>query len=148
MEFSRRILEPAAWDAGDAHAYAAKFTPDATYVIFLGEALMGPAEIERTHIDVFRRWQKGTKMAIKAVRVSLLGADVCSVLTVGGIGQGANPPYDKLQTFTLIRHGDSWLCAAFQNTAMNARAKTSFSQNSNAVSQARKWWSKWRLRRK
>src|SRR5271166_6641490 len=50
-----------AWDAGDARAYAAEFTEDASHVVFLGEAFMGRGEIERNHVDVFERWQKGTK---------------------------------------------------------------------------------------
>jgi uncharacterized protein (TIGR02246 family) len=115
-----------AWDAGDARAYAALFTEDATYVIFLGEAMVGRDEIERNHVDVFERWQKGAKMRVKAIGVKSLGADVCSVLTVGGIGQEAPIAYDKIQTFTLVRRADRWLCAAFQNTAMSDRAKTAF----------------------
>jgi len=75
----------AAWDAGDAQAYAALFTKDATYVIFLGEAMVGRNEIEQNHVDVFGRWQKGTKMAVKVIAVHSLGADACSVLTAGGI---------------------------------------------------------------
>jgi uncharacterized protein (TIGR02246 family) len=116
----------AAWNSGDAASYAALFTDDATYVIFLGEALIGRAEIERNHADVFSRWQKGTKMAVKALGVRSLGNDACSVLTVGGIGQKAPVAYDKLQTFTLVRRGGRWLCAAFQNTAMSDRARAAF----------------------
>ncbi len=96
-----------AWDAGDARAYAALFTEDATYVIFLGEAMVGRNEIERNHVDVFDRWQKGTKMAVKAIGVQSLGVDVCSVLTVGGIGEKAPIAYDKIQTLTLVRRGGS-----------------------------------------
>src|SRR5271166_4723594 len=77
----------AAWDAGDAHAYAAEFTEDATYVIFLGEALIGREAIERNHVDLFERWQKGSKMAVKAIGARSLGVDVCSVLAIGGVGQ-------------------------------------------------------------
>lgn len=117
----------AAWDAGDARSYAALFTDDATYVIFLGDALLGRDAIERKHVDVLGRWQKGTRMAVKAVGVHPLGDDVCSVLTVGGIGREAVIPYDKLQTFTLVRQGDSWLCAAFQNTGMSEQAREAFS---------------------
>ena len=65
-------------------------------------------------------------MAVKAIGVHSLGADVCSVLTVGGIGERVPIAYDKIQTFTLVRRGDRWLCAAFQNTAMSDRAKTAF----------------------
>lgn len=115
-----------AWDAGDARAYAALFTEDATYVIFLGEVMVGRNEIEQNHVDVFGRWQKGTKMAVKVIAVHSLGADACSVLTAAGIGEKAPIAYDKLQTFTLVHRGDRWLCAGFENTAMSDRAKTAF----------------------
>lgn len=116
----------AAWDGGDARSYAELFTDDATYVIFLGEALIGRAEIECNHVDVFGRWQKGTKMAIRALGVRSVGNDTCSVLTVGGIGKRAPVRYDKLQTLTLVRRGGRWRCAAFQNTAMSDSAKAAF----------------------
>jgi uncharacterized protein (TIGR02246 family) len=118
-----------AWDAGDARAYAALFTEDATYVIFLGEAMLGRDAIERNHVDVFGRWQKGSKTRVKAIGVQSLGADVCTVLTVGGIGERAPIAYDKIQTLTLVRRADRWLCAAFHNTAMSDRAKTAFPQS-------------------
>ena len=124
----------AAWDAGDAHAYAAEFTEDATYVIFLGEALIGREAIERNHVDVFERWQKGSKMAVKAIGARSIGADVCSVLTVGGVGQQPPVAYDKIQTFTLVRRRDRWLCAAFQNTAMSQQAKSGYNRQALASS--------------
>ncbi len=116
----------AAWDAGDATAYAALFTETATYVIFMGEVMTGREDIRTGHIDVFGRWQKGTRMAVKPLSVQDLGPDTCSVLTIGGIGHTSPIAYDKLQTFTLIREGGRWLCAAFQNTEMSGRAKAHF----------------------
>jgi uncharacterized protein (TIGR02246 family) len=120
-QFLERFRE--AWDAGDAKAFASLFTEDATYVIFLGDVLVGREAIESNHADVFSRWQKGAKMAVKAIEVRALGPDVHSVLTVGGIGKTPPIALDKLQTFTLVRAGEQWLCAAFQNTAMSAEAK-------------------------
>jgi uncharacterized protein (TIGR02246 family) len=115
-----------AWNAGDAQAYAREFAEDATYVIFLGEALLGREEIERNHIDVLTKWRKGTQMAIKAISVTSLGDDAASVLTIGGLGKGDSIPYDKLQTFTLVRRDGRWMCAAFQNNEMSRRAKRQY----------------------
>jgi uncharacterized protein (TIGR02246 family) len=115
-----------AWNASDAHAYAQEFTEDATYVIFLGEPLLGRDEIQRNHVDVLTRWQKGTKMAIKAISTRQLSDDAFSVLTVGGLGKGGSIPYDKVQTFTFVRRGGRWKCAAFQNTEMSRRAKRQY----------------------
>jgi uncharacterized protein (TIGR02246 family) len=115
-----------AWDAGDAHAYAREFTDDATYVIFLGEPLIGRAAIERTHVAVLTRWQKGTKMAVEPISVHELGADIASVVTIGGIGKGAPIAFDKLQTYTFVRREGQWACAAFQNTEMSRRARRTY----------------------
>jgi uncharacterized protein (TIGR02246 family) len=112
-----------AWNAGDARAFARSFTEDATYVIFLGEALIGRGEIESNHIQVLTKWQKGTRMAIRTLRKTPLGEDSAVVLTAGGIGTGASFPYDKLQTFTMVRQEGRWLCAAFQNTKMSVDAE-------------------------
>jgi uncharacterized protein (TIGR02246 family) len=115
-----------AWDLGDARAYAAEFTEDATYVIFLGEALSGRAEIESTHVDVFAKWQKGMRMAVRSLTVRPLADDVMSVLTVGGLGQKEPIRYDKFQTFTFVRRNDRWMCSAFQNTKMSPRVEEAF----------------------
>jgi uncharacterized protein (TIGR02246 family) len=112
-----------AWNAGDARAFAHSFTEDATYVIFLGEALMGRHEIESNHVEVLAKWQKGTQMAIRMLRRTSLGEDSAVLLTAGGIGTGASVPYDKLQTFTMVRQEGRWLCAAFQNTKMSVDAE-------------------------
>ena len=112
-----------AWDAGDAATYARQFTADATYVIFLGDAILGCAEIERTHVDVFGRWQKGTRMAIDIVQLTELSPDVVVVLTAGGISKTEPIVRDKFQTYTLVRQDGAWLCAAFQNTEMSDRAR-------------------------
>jgi uncharacterized protein (TIGR02246 family) len=118
----------AAWNAGDAHAFARAFTEDATYVIYLGEALMGRGEIEANHVEVFTKWQKGTRMALRTLRNTPLGDDSAVVLTAGGIGTGASIRYDKLQTFTMVRQEGRWLCAAFQNTKMSADVERRFNQ--------------------
>jgi hypothetical protein len=65
-------------------------------------------------------------MAVKALGVRALGDDACSVLTIGGVSEKGPIPYDKIQTLTLVRQGDRWLWAAFQNTAMSDRAKAAF----------------------
>ena len=112
-----------AWDAGDAAIYSRQFTEGATYVIFLGDAILGRAEIERTHVDVFGRWQKGTRMAIDILRLTELSPDVVVVLTAGGISKTEPIVRDKFQTYTLVRQDGAWLCAAFQNTEMSERSK-------------------------
>jgi uncharacterized protein (TIGR02246 family) len=109
----------AAWGRGDARAYAALFTPGATYVIFAGVASTGRQAIEDTHRPLFEKWQRGTRMSVRVLEMQMVALDVVSVLTEGGIGKGANLPCDKMQTFTLVRTAEGWQCAAFQNTKKN-----------------------------
>jgi uncharacterized protein (TIGR02246 family) len=116
-----------AWDAGDAEAYGRLFTEDATYVIFLGDALLGRQEIQDTHHDVFTKWQKGTKLIVQALQTTMLSDDTAVILTRGGIGTGPIT-YDKYQTFTLVRRDGRWLIAAFHNTEMSNRAKQQHSR--------------------
>lgn len=108
-----------AWNAGDAHAYAAEFTEDATYVIYAGIAYQGREEIERSHVPVFETYQRGSRMTMKVLSTTHLSDDVVVVLTEGGLSRRGPARLNKVQTFTLVRHGDGWRCAAFQNTRKN-----------------------------
>lgn len=119
----RRIKE--AWNAGDARAYANEFAEDATYVTFLGVLMLGRAEIEAAHKDVFTRWRPGEKMAVNPLRACYLSDVVVSVLTVGGLGHNEPIRFDKFQTYIFaLKHGRC-LCAAFQNTKMSLDAESS-----------------------
>ena len=119
--FLERVRQ--SWDDADADTYAAQFAQDASYVVFLGDALFGRDAIRQTHHDVFTKWQKGTRLALKAIDVRTVDTDTAVVTTVGGIGTGETIGYDKLQTYTLHRAGERWQCVAFQNTEMSQRTK-------------------------
>ncbi|MBJ2157546.1 SgcJ/EcaC family oxidoreductase [Variovorax sp. IB41] len=112
-------LMKAAWDAGDAKAYAAQFTESASYVIYVGLCYVGRSAIERVHEQVFARWQKGSRMSIKVLEVQRLDDNAAIVLTEGGVGKKEFVSRNKVQTFTMVRREGRWLCAAFQNTRRN-----------------------------
>ncbi|WP_113700759.1 SgcJ/EcaC family oxidoreductase [Nonomuraea lactucae] len=52
----------AAWNDGDAAAYAAQFTPDASYVAFNGDVVHGRAEIEKAHRFLFEGPLRGSRL--------------------------------------------------------------------------------------
>ncbi len=116
----------AAASAGDAQAFAAEFNEDATYVTFFGQFVPGRPDIESFHKTAFAKFPAGTRMLIKTLSVRWLGDNCASVLTIGGIGPGPDVPYDKFQTFAMVRRDERWGCAAFQNTEMNASAKQKY----------------------
>ena len=109
-----------AWDSGDAVQYAQEFTFDATYVIYVGLTYMGREAIERAHVPVFERYQRGSRMRMEVLHRASPAADVEIVVTTGGVGKGKRIKLDKIQTFTMVRHEDGWRCAAFQNTKKNS----------------------------
>jgi uncharacterized protein (TIGR02246 family) len=106
----------AAWDAGDATPFAAEFTEDASYVIFVGLHYVGREAIRRSHVPVFEKWQRGSRMSMRVLDLRFPTPDVAIALTEGGIGKRARIRHDKVQTFVLVRDGAEWRCAAFQNT--------------------------------
>jgi len=109
----------AAWDAGDARAFAAEFTEDASYVIFAGIVSVGRKQIEEAHVPVFEKWQKGSRMSMRELHRRVSGESVILV-SEGGIGKRRRVRHDKVQTFVFVQDGQVWRCAAFQNTKKNA----------------------------
>ena len=108
-----------AWNDGDATAFANEFTDDASYVIFAGIISLGRAAIERDHEPVLQKWQRGSRMEMKVIEIREVAPGVAVVVTEGGIGKGTRIPLNKVQTFVLVREGEVWKCAAFQNTKKN-----------------------------
>lgn len=110
----------AAWDSGDATAYAAEFTDDASYVIFAGLVSLGREAVRRDHVPVFEKWQRGTRMSMRVLDLRFVAPDVAVAVTEGGIGKRAKIRHDKVQTFVMVRDGGDWRCCAFQNTKQNS----------------------------
>jgi uncharacterized protein (TIGR02246 family) len=115
----------AAWNAGDAAAYAAGFTPDATYVVFDGTVLRGRGEIEDGHRWLFDGPLRGSTMGFASgddgPQVRAVAPGVAHVLAAGG---GVRPagadtvPDDRrsVVSLVLVEDAGTWWIAAFQNT--------------------------------
>jgi uncharacterized protein (TIGR02246 family) len=108
-----------AWAAGDADAFAAEFTQDASYVIYVGLTYFGRTAIRDAHVPVFQRWQKGTRLSMRVLDTRIVSDGVAVVTTEGGIGKGATIKHDKVQTFVMVEQDHTWRCAGFQNTKKN-----------------------------
>jgi len=106
-----------AWARGDADAYGAHFTEDATYITFVGTLYQGRDDIADSHRALFAKFLQGTRLAHEVVDVRFLGQDAAVLTTRGDTYKGAHPKkLTKVQTYTLVREGDRWLIAAFHNT--------------------------------
>ena len=110
-----------AWNRGDADAYGAHFTEDATYVTFVGTRYQGRQDIADSHQALFAKFLKGTKLAHEVLDVRFLGADVAVLTSRGDTVKGERPrKLSKVQTYTLVRRDGRWLVAAFHNTQHKA----------------------------
>jgi uncharacterized protein (TIGR02246 family) len=110
-----------AWARGDADAYGAHFTQDATYVTFVGTLYRGRQDITDSHRALFAKFLKGTTLAHEVLDVRLLGTDAAVLTSRGDTVKGTQAKkLTKVQTYTLVREGDRWLVAAFHNTQRKA----------------------------
>lgn len=115
----------AAWNAGDAKAFAEVFTEDADYITFFGAHLKGRKQIETTHEPLFTHALKGSRIGPPstgqtAPEIRFLSEDVALVISRGGTvlaGQSTpTPDRDSIMTLTAVRRPDGWRLASFQNT--------------------------------
>ncbi|MEV0250019.1 SgcJ/EcaC family oxidoreductase [Nocardia sp. NPDC050712] len=108
-----------AWARGDADAYGALFTADATYTSYVGTYYAGRADLTEGHRALFAGFLKGTKLADSYLGVRFYGPDTAVVTSRGDTYTGdRTSPEDlsKTQTYTLVRQDGRWQIAAFQNT--------------------------------
>ena len=108
----------AAWERHDADAYGALFTPDATYITYVGTFYQGRQDIVDSHRTLFTGFLKGTKLADEVLDIRFHGPDMAVVNGRGDTYKGKRPhKLTKIQTYTLVRESDgAWRIAAFHNT--------------------------------
>ncbi|MEQ3553749.1 SgcJ/EcaC family oxidoreductase [Pseudonocardia nematodicida] len=108
-----------AWNAGDADAYGAAFTPDATYTSWVGTHYAGREDVVESHRALFGGLLSGTRLVDRYLSVRFVRPDVAVVSTRGDTYDGDEPPSvpGKVQTYIVVRDGGTWSVAAFHNTA-------------------------------
>lgn len=113
-----------AWNAGDAAAYGAEFTADATYVSFNGQVMSGRAAIEDTHRWLFDGPLRGSQMTSMGgdtgqATIRFLRPDVAHVLTNGAVqpaGSTTTADRESVVSLVVTEDGNAWQVAAFHNT--------------------------------
>lgn len=107
----------AAWAEQDANAFAEIYAENATLV---GDAFMRDREHIRSFMKAgFDSYYVGTRLEIEPLTVRFLSQTVACVVTQGGvfIGDETDVPLERrfVATCTMIKLGDSWFMAAYQN---------------------------------
>ncbi|GAA4064871.1 SgcJ/EcaC family oxidoreductase [Actinomadura miaoliensis] len=109
-----------AWGRGDADAYGALFTDDATYTTYVGTHYQGRRDITEGHRALFGGFLKGTKLADSFLGIRFYGNATAIVTSRGDTYDGSPKKpgeLSKTQTYTLVRQDDGhWRIAAFHNT--------------------------------
>lgn len=114
--------QAAAWNAHDASAYAALFTPDGDVVNVLGWRWKGRDEIRSKLTDAFAIVFRESQLTITDVDVRKLTSSIAVAhvrWTMKGAlapSGGAAPPQQGIQLQVLVRSNDGWRIASFQNT--------------------------------
>lgn len=117
----------AAWDAGDAAAFAAPFTDDCTYIVFDGTVLHGPQAVEDVHRFLFNGPLKGSTLSPPAgmpepdMTIREVTPDIVHIVNAS---DGVRPEHvaevpegrASVVSYLLVRRGAQWRVSAFQNT--------------------------------
>jgi uncharacterized protein (TIGR02246 family) len=108
-----------AWDAGDAGAFVADYTEDAT-VIMPGTYRTSREEVRQGMAESFATFLKGSTTINKLEGIRFLGEDAALAVTETGIrfpGE-TEVPADRMvyATWVLEKRDGSWLVAAYHNS--------------------------------
>ena len=110
----------AAWNRGDADAFAAPFTDTADFVAFEGTHLRGREEIAAFHRQIFATVVKGSRIAATVRFVRAVAPDVAVVhaaaeITLAGHSE-PSPGRLSMQLFVVTRGADgTWQVEAMEN---------------------------------
>ena len=123
--------ETAAWNRGDAAAFAAVTTDDVVFTNIIGMFTVGRAPFEAQHARIFATIYHSSTMRQTIEHIALVRPDVAIVDTLTGVsGFAALPPgvdaadgalHTRLEQ-VMVRDGTTWRVAAFHNVVVNARA--------------------------
>ena len=111
----------AAWNRGDADAFAAPFTDAADFVAFEGTHLQGRDQVAAFHRQIFATVVKGTHLEGGVRFVRLLAGDRAVMHAWARYTNlpGVHPPTPgrlSMQLFVATKRGGQWLVDAMQNS--------------------------------
>jgi uncharacterized protein (TIGR02246 family) len=108
-----------AWDAGDADAFVADYTADAT-VIMPGIYRTSKEEVRRRMADGFASFLKGSTAIDKVESIRFLGENAAVAVSETGVrfpGETEVPAERMVYaTWVLEKRGGTWLLAAYHNS--------------------------------
>lgn len=114
------------WNANDGHRYAAAFTEDCDYVAFDGTYLKGRRANADHHQALFESVLRDTRLTFENVTIRFVAPTVAIMHGYGSVMMPwqatVTPSRRSLQTYVVVREGDTWRIAAFQNSRVRPMA--------------------------
>jgi uncharacterized protein (TIGR02246 family) len=119
-----------AWNASDARAWAARYSPDGTFANTNGTLDLGRDAVVRTAEEAFQGVLAGTKLSLAVRKLRLIRPDVAVVdLDARVSGMAVPPPGDSngpggevriSQMLVLVEEDDRWWITAQHNAMQSA----------------------------
>ena len=115
-----------AWNAGDAKAFSASFAEDGSFTNIRGTVFYGHRAFEDRHVEIFRGFFKGSKLAMSPTRIRFVRPDVAIVDVATELSElrGRTPPgvtasadgriRTRLQE-VFVKDGGRWRVASYHN---------------------------------
>ena len=118
-----------AWNAGDARAWAARYSPDGTFTNTNGTLDLGRDAVVRTAEEAFQGVLAGTKLSLAVRKLRLIRPDVAVVDLDARVSGMRVPPEDSdgpggevriSQMLVLVEEDDRWWITAQHNAMQSA----------------------------
>ena len=109
----------AAWNAGDARAFAAPFADDAEFINIFGMLFTGRGAVEEQHARIFATIYRNSVIVFQAVTARALASEVIHAVISAQLDVREGPMAGVVRTLmnvVLVRDGADWRIAAFHNT--------------------------------
>ena len=115
----------AAWNAGDAQAFSASFAENGGFTNIRGSVFYGHRAFEDRHVEIFRTFFKGSKLAMSATKIRFVRPDVAiadiatEVSQLSGTPPGVTPGGDgrihtRLQQ-VFVKNAGEWRVESYHN---------------------------------
>lgn len=110
----------AAWNRGDAIAFAQSFRADGTFTNVNGATFEGRQAFEQRHREIFAGPLKGSTTKMTVQRSQLIRPDVALVDVDCATTVPSGQTIQSKLLLVLSRERDEWTIAAFHNTGVQA----------------------------
>jgi uncharacterized protein (TIGR02246 family) len=120
-----------AWNAGDAKAFSASFAKNGSFTNIRGTLFYGHRAFEDRHVEIFRTFFKGSKLAMSPTKIRFVRPDVAIVDIATEVSELRNAPpgimpgadgriHTRLQE-VFVKNDGEWVVESYHNVDVKGR---------------------------